>query len=329
MAGRAQGSTGYTAEGVCRAARTGTIPGGIIENGKLHIDKLRADTPEGAEDLVLDLYQQLPPARITDLLLEVDERTGFSEAFTHLRTGAPCSDRIGLMNVLLAEGVNLGLRKMAAATNTHSFWELLRIARWHVEGSAYDRALAMIVEAHAALPMAAFWGQGQSASSDGQFFLATEQGEAMNLINAKYGNVPGLKGYSHVSDQYAPFATQVIPATVSEAPYILDGLLMNDAGRRVRQHFADTGGFTDHVFAACALLGYRFAPVSAISLRKDSMPSRPTRRRPMCERWSEVRSMNRSSSATGPTSCASWRRSQRGSSPPARFFASSPLPAPE
>src|SRR3546814_17607060 len=35
---------------------------------------------------------------------------------------------------------------------------------------------------------------------------------------------------------------------------------MNDAGRRVRQHFADTGGFTDHVLAACALLGYRFAP---------------------------------------------------------------------
>src|SRR3546814_6404081 len=99
-----------------------------------------------------------------------------------------------LMNVLQAEGVNLGLRKMAAATNTHSLWELLRIARWHVEGSAYDRALAMIVEAHAALPMAAFWGQGQSASSDGQFFLATEQGEALNLINAKYGNVPGLKG---------------------------------------------------------------------------------------------------------------------------------------
>ncbi|MCP1237968.1 Tn3 family transposase [Gluconobacter kondonii] len=243
-----------------RAARTGTIPGGIIENGKLHIDKLKADTPEGTEDLVLDLYQQLPSTRITDLLLEVDERTGFSEAFTHLRTGVPCRDQIGLMNVLLAEGVNLGLRKMAAATNTHSFWELLRIARWHVEGSAYDRALAMIVEAHAALPMSAFWGQGKSASSDGQFFLATEQGEAMNLINAKYGNVPGLKGYSHVSDQYAPFATQVIPATVSEAPYILDGLLMNDAGRRVRQHFADTGGFTDHVFAASSLLGYRFAP---------------------------------------------------------------------
>lgn len=28
----------------------------------------------------------------------------------------------------------------------------------------------------------------------------------------------------------------------------------------MRQHFAHTGGFTDHVFAACALLSYRFAP---------------------------------------------------------------------
>jgi TnpA family transposase len=47
----------------------------------------------------------------------------------------------------------------------------------------------------------------------------------MNLINAKYGNEPGLKAYTHVSDQFGPFATQNIPATVSEVPYILDGLL--------------------------------------------------------------------------------------------------------
>ena len=158
------------------------------------------------------------------------------------------------MNVILAEGVNLGLRKMADATNTHTFWELIRIARWHVEGEAYNRALAMVVEAQARLPMAQFWGAGISASSDGQFFAATEQGEAMNLVNAKYGNTPGLKAYSHVSDQYAPFATQVIPATASEAPYILDGLLMNDAGRHIREQFADTGGFTDSALSFCCIL---------------------------------------------------------------------------
>ena len=32
--------------------------------------------------------------------------------------------------------------------------------RWHVEGDAFDRALAVVVEAQAALPMAAFWGPG-------------------------------------------------------------------------------------------------------------------------------------------------------------------------
>lgn len=243
-----------------RAARTGSIPGGSIENGILHIDNLEAVAPAGAEDLTLDLYKQIQPTRITDLLLDVDAATGFCEAFTHLRTGVPCTDRIGLMNVILAEGINLGLRKMADATNTHTFWELIRIARWHVEGDAYDRALAMVVEAQARLPMAQFWGMGTSSSSDGQFFVATEQGEAMNLVNAKYGNTPGLKAYTHVSDQYAPFSTRMIPATASEAPYILDGLLMNDTGRQIREQFTDTGGFTDHVFAACAILGYRFTP---------------------------------------------------------------------
>ena len=63
-------------------------------------------------------------------------------------------------------------------------------------------------------------------------------------------------------------ATQTIPATVSEAPYILDGLLLNEAGRKVREQYADTGGFTDHVFAVTALLGFRFIP------RIRDLPSR-------------------------------------------------------
>ena len=138
-----------------------------------------------------------------------------------MRTGSPCRDRIGLLNVLPAEGINLGLRKMAEATTTHGFWKLMRIARWHVEGEAYDRALSVVVEAQATLPMAAFWGMGRTASSDGQFFPAGSRGEAL---------------------------------------YILDGLLMNETGSRVREQYADTGGFTDHVFAACSILGYAFVP---------------------------------------------------------------------
>lgn len=242
------------------AARAGTIPGGSIENGVLHIDRLSANPPEGAEDLLFDLYKRIPDTRITDILIEVDTATGFTDAFTHLRTGAPCKDRIGLLNVLLAEGINLGLSKMAEATNTHGYWELMRLSRWHIESEALGRALAIVVEAQAKLPMAAFWGMGKTASSDGQFFPAARQGEAMNLINAKYGAEPGLKAYTHVSDQFSPFAHQTIPATAGEAPYILDGLLMNEVGRHIREQYVDTGGFTDHVFAVTAILGYAFIP---------------------------------------------------------------------
>ena len=242
------------------AARARVIAGGSIEDSMLRVERTEGAVPDGAADLVADLYRRMPDARITDILLEVDDATRFTEAFTHLRTGSPCRDRIGLLNVLLAEGINLGLRKMAEATTTHGFWELMRIARWHVEGEAYDRALSMVVEAQAALPMAVVWGTGRTASSDGQFFPAAGRGEALNLVNARYGTEPGVKAYSHVSDRFSPFATQTIPATVHEAPYILDGLLMNETGRRVREQYADTGGFTDHVFAACSILGYTFVP---------------------------------------------------------------------
>lgn len=245
---------------LAQAAKAGTIPGGSIEDGALKIERLSAAVPAEAEGLVLDLYKRLPDIRITDLLLEVDDATRFSEAFTHIRTGAPCKDRIGLLTVLLAEGLNLGLSKMAEATDTHSYFQLSSLSNWYVEGDAITRALAMVIEAQSTLTMARFWGAGITASSDGQFFPAARQGEAMNLINAKYGTEPGLKAYTHVSDQFGPFATQTIPATVNEAPYILDGLLMNETGRKIKEQYADTGGFTDHVFAVTALLGFQFIP---------------------------------------------------------------------
>jgi TnpA family transposase len=118
-----------------------------------------------------------------------------------LRTGVPCEDRVGLLNVLLIEGLNLGLGKMAGAINTHDYFQLSGLLLWHGESEAMARALAIGVEAQSALPMAKFWGTGQTASSDGQFFPATRQGEAMNLINAKYGHELGLKACTHVSDE--------------------------------------------------------------------------------------------------------------------------------
>ncbi len=43
-------------------------------------------------------------------------------------------------------------------------------------------------------------------------------------------------------------------------PCVLDGLLYHESDLRIEEHYTDTTGFTDHVFALMHLLGFRFAP---------------------------------------------------------------------
>lgn len=245
---------------VSRMIRQGALPNSYIEKGKIRVSRLDRKLPQGMDTLTLDIYKQMPEASITDILREVDEDTGFTDSFTHIHTGSPCSDKVGLLNVLLAGGINMGLKKMALCSSSHtSFWSLMRISNWYITSESMTDALAVIVEKHKKLPLSAAWGDGTTSSSDGQFFFSGGVGEAMNVINAREGFTPGFKGYTHLSDQYGPFAIRTIPATAHEAPYILDGLTMNDTGKRIKEHYADTGGFTDHVFGMCALLGYQFA----------------------------------------------------------------------
>lgn len=70
----------------------------------------------------------------------------------------------------------------------------------------------------------------------------------------------GFGTFVGIDPSIRAFRPPVHSGTVSEAPYILDGLLINSAGKRIKGKCADTGGFTDLVFAATALLGYRFHP---------------------------------------------------------------------
>ena len=63
-----------------------------------------------------------------------------------------------------------------------------------------------------------------------------------------------------MSDQFGPFHTKVIAATANEAPHVLDGLLYHQSSLVINEHYTDTGGFSDHVFAMCRLMGFRFAP---------------------------------------------------------------------
>src|SRR3546814_3532574 len=54
------------------------------------------------------------------------------------------------------------------------------------------------------------------------------------------------------------FRSNVISAATHEAPYVLDGLTNHGTDLKIAEHYTDTGGATAHVFALCAMLGFRF-----------------------------------------------------------------------
>ena len=161
---------------------------------------------------------------------------------------------------LLADGLNLGLTRMADACTIASLGQLAWVADWHIRDETYALALRRLVDHQQREPLAAIFGGGFASSSDGQFFRAGGFGRDAGRLNAHYGDDPGSKFYTHVSDRFAPFFTKVIAATASEALHILDGLLYHQSDVTVRRHHTDGGGDSEHVFALLALLGFQFAP---------------------------------------------------------------------
>jgi len=117
------------------------------------------------------------------------------------------------------------------------------------------------MEARHRQPLSAHWGAGTTSSSDAQFFRAGGRGEVRSHANPHYGPVPGVKFYTHLSDQFGPYHTHVIAATAHEAPHVLDGPLYHESSLVIDEHYTGPGGFSDHLFAACRLLGFRYAPL--------------------------------------------------------------------
>ncbi|WP_374615335.1 Tn3 family transposase [Sphingorhabdus sp.] len=240
--------------------KTNKLEGVSLERDRLKLQQMPPVTPPEAEALDRKLDTLLPRVRITELLLEVAERTGFLNAFRDLRSGKEHDKPSTVLAAILADGTNLGLERMANASEGVSYAQLAWTHNWYLSPENYQAALAMIISAHHELPFARHWGAGTSSSSDGQFFRSGRSRSGAADVNAKYGAEPGVKIYSHLSDHFASFGSRIMSATAGEAPYVLDGLVLGAGNLPLHEHYTDTGGATDHVFALCHLLGFRFAP---------------------------------------------------------------------
>ena len=169
-------------------------------------------------------------------------------------------DKYLLLTAILADGINLGLSKMAESCQGITYAKLAWLQAWHIRDETYASALAELVNAQAQCSFVTNWGDGTTSSSDGQNFRVGGHGQAIGQVNLKYGQKPGIQLYTHVSDQYSPYHVQVISAGVRDSTHVLDGLLYHESELHIEEHYTDTAGFSDHVFALMHLLGFQFAP---------------------------------------------------------------------
>ena len=190
-----------------RRLQRGELEGVELRDGRLHVTPVKATTTPEADALAdADRGHAAAASASPSCCTRSAARPGFAAAFTNLRTGERCDNENALLAAILADATNLGLARMAAASHGVTRDQLIWTADAYIRPETYKAALARIIDAHHALPIAAIWGDGTTSSSDGQFFRSAKRGDAAGEINARYGRDPGLSFYTHLSDQHGPYS---------------------------------------------------------------------------------------------------------------------------
>ncbi|CAM3936314.1 Tn3 transposase DDE domain-containing protein [Klebsiella variicola] len=164
-------------EEVNAMALAGDLPDVDISDKGVKITPLDNSVPSAASPFAGLVYGMLPPPKITEMLDEVDGWTGFTRHFTHLKNHhVRPKDRKLLLTTILADGINLGLTKMAESCPGTTKSSLEGIQAWYIRDETYSAALAELVNAQKKRPLAAYWGDGTTSSSDGQNFRVGSHG---------------------------------------------------------------------------------------------------------------------------------------------------------
>ena len=195
--------------------------------------------------------------------LEVNKWTGFASEFTHISEGnARVEDlSLSICAVLLAEACNISLEPLVrsdvpALTKGRLLW----VQQNYIRQETLTRANALLVEAQTRIPLAQLWGGGEVASADGLRFTVPVRTLNAGPNRKYFGAGRGITYYNFTSDQFTGFHGIVIPGTLRDSLFLLDGLLEQTTCLEPREIMTDTAGYSDLVFGLFWLLGYQFSP---------------------------------------------------------------------
>jgi TnpA family transposase len=233
-----------------------------LEDHHLVLTPLDAEArPSSADALADRITERLPRVDLSELLIEVDTWTHFSTHLVHAANGTPLRPSFlpHLYASLVAQACNFGLDQMARSTDL-AYEHLAWCTTWHLREDTLKAAFTALVNYHSHLPLSQTWGSGILSSSDGQRFPVTGKSRLARPLPRYFAYGLGVTFYSWSSDQLSQYGTKVIPATVRDAPYVLDELCQNETELPIVEHTTDTHGDTEILFALFDLLGFRFTP---------------------------------------------------------------------
>ena len=223
----------------------------------------KLEEPQSLLCLNSRVRQLLPPVDLTELLLEIDARTGFTREFMHVsESGARAQDlHVSLCAVLMAEACNIGLEPLIkhnipALTRHRLSW----VKQNYLRAETLVSANACLVDFQSTLELAGRWGGGEVASADGMRFVTPVKTVNSGPNRKYFGSGRGITWYNFVSDQYSGFHGIVVPGTLRDSIFVLEGLLEQQTGLNPVEIMTDTAGTSDIIFGLFWLLGYQFSP---------------------------------------------------------------------
>ncbi|SGZ09182.1 Transposase Tn3 family protein [Moritella viscosa] len=223
----------------------------------------RIDEPASLTLLREQVSNLIPSVDLTELLLEIHTHTGFLSEFVHFSESSARADDlpVSICAVLIAEACNIGFepliqQNIPALTRDRLSW----VKQNFIRADTLGKSNARLVNRQATLSLAKKWGGGEVASADGMRFVTPVRTVNSGANRKYFGSHRGITWYNFMSDQYSGFHGIVIPGTLRDSIFVLEGLLEQQTGLNPTEIMVDTTGTSDIVFGLFWLLGYQFSP---------------------------------------------------------------------
>lgn len=161
----------------------------------------------------------------------------------------------------MAEACNIGLEPLIKhSISAQARHRLSWVKQNYLRAETLVSANARLVDFQSTLELASHWGGDEVASADGMRFVTPVKTVNSGPNRKYFGSGRGITWYNFVSEQYSGFHGIVVPGTLRDSIFVLEGLLEQQTGQNPVEIMTDTAATSDIIFGLFWLLGYQFLP---------------------------------------------------------------------